>query len=475
MDAPLAPRLRQGVVHLLSGSLFGRAISFGINLLLSRVLGPSALGLFTLVLTTAQTFEITAQGGVDYGISCALTGKDAAESVEKRQNIAAAALRFVGITTVLLAMGLWIWVMPFKGLLPNDLVNSRALISLGLVSVAVLESLGSLPWVLFLILGQTKLVALRQGVFAPSRLLAALLGGWFFAAPGALAGYALLSAAQCLWLRQRCQSILHLVKRQSISLKEIGHLVKTGLPLYLTNAVAGLVFLPLLADVARTAGVSDVGYLRIGQMVVQLFTLLPGALAPLLFLKLRQAPTDQDQMRTSEPSLRLIWCLGLLALLGYLLLDRTLVLWLFGEAFMPSIQPTRVLVLCAVLDSANQVLHTPLLASRRTGLFSLSQNLGAISAAALGMKLIPSLGLQGYLIAKFGFSLIPVLIYSVDAWWKLPSRTLLPGLILATAAVTPLCWSSTPTHQIDVVLISCSIVLIIYCAWPLRNLINKAV
>ena len=41
---------------------------FLLNTVLSRILGPDSLGLFSLVLTTSQTFEVTVRGGVDYGL-----------------------------------------------------------------------------------------------------------------------------------------------------------------------------------------------------------------------------------------------------------------------------------------------------------------------------------------------------------------------------------------------------------------------
>ncbi|MEB3156686.1 MAG: hypothetical protein VKO26_04530, partial [Cyanobacteriota bacterium] len=69
--------LRAGFLHLLGGSLLGRGLGFGANLLLSRSLGPGNLGVLTLVLSTTQTVEMTVRCGVDYGITCALTGPGA--------------------------------------------------------------------------------------------------------------------------------------------------------------------------------------------------------------------------------------------------------------------------------------------------------------------------------------------------------------------------------------------------------------
>jgi O-antigen/teichoic acid export membrane protein len=418
----------------------GRGLGFGLNLLLSRSLGPSGLGLFSLVLTTCQTFELTARGGVDYGLSCALTGTEAERSAEERASVAASALQLVHLSTLVLGALLLIWVLPFQGLLPAELPLSRGSAALALVLIASLESLGGLPWDLLMIFGKTRLVALRQGLFAPLKLLAALLGAAPGGAAGALLGYALMSGGQVAWLQRQCRTLLPWPRRQLPHWQEAWSLICSGAPLYGTNALASLVFLPLLAGVAQGTGIAEVGYLRVGQIVVQLFTLLPGSLTPLLFLRLRQTSCETSRTQSSELSLRLIWWLGLTALLLYLLVDRQLVTLVFGESFLPSLQPTRLLVLMAVLDSVNQVLHTPLLASRRTGLFTISQNSGAVAAAALGWWLIPSMGLQGFLAAKLCFSTLPVAIYLLEAWPRFSQPRMVALLLLGTCAIAPLCW-----------------------------------
>ena len=105
------------MLHLLSGSILGRTLSFALNLALSRSLGPIGLGLFSLVLSTAQTFELTARGGVDYGLSCCLTGSEAPKTQAQRAAITHEALRIVQTFTFVLAIGLWIWLEPLEGLL----------------------------------------------------------------------------------------------------------------------------------------------------------------------------------------------------------------------------------------------------------------------------------------------------------------------------------------------------------------------
>ena len=443
---------KNATAQLLSGSIVGRALSFGLNLVLSRTLGPTGLGLLSLVLSTSQSFEIAARAGVDYGLSCELTEQKQQLSKSERSVVAATALQVVGLTSLVLAAFLWVWVVAFNGLLPVGLRISRQGAALALVVIAVLESLGSLPWELLLIAGQTKLVALRQGLFAPLKLLFALVGAKILGLPGALIGYGFIALAQWAWLQQQCTRFYAWPSRTSPRWSEAWKLAQSGLGLYGTNALAAIVFLPLLAYLAQDFGVAEVGYFRVGQILVQLFTLLPGAIAPVLFLKLRTSNDEESSKRNSEISLHLVWWIGLAALLLYLFIDHQVVSVFFGNSFLPAIQPTRLLVLMAVLDSVNQLLHTPLLASKKTRLFALTQNCAAVLAAVLGYWLIPKWGLQGFLAAKFAFSLLPVMVYLKESWHRLnPGRMLI--LSLATTLLSPLCWMIHPGAQLSSVLL----------------------
>lgn len=433
------PSFRRAVFHLLSGSLLGRAFGFLLNLMLSRLLGPSGLGLFNLVQTTAQTFELTARLGVDYGLSCALTGPGA-DSLERQQILVFSGLRLVQLHACLLSVFLWIWTFVFSGLFPVVLPVDRGVAIASLILISISEALAGLPWDLFLISGNTRLVALRPALFAPLKLLGATLGAWFWGALGALVAYVFISGVQALWLQWRCLPLLPSSRHWHPNWTAAFSLVKMGLPLFASNAVASVIFLPLLAGVARTHGIAEVGYLRVGQIIVQIFTLLPGALAPLLFLRLRRSAQAPQAAYESELSLRLIWCLGLCSLFFYMAVDNSLVSYFFGVKFLPALQPTRLLVLVAVLESVGQVLHTPLLAARRSFLYAFGQNIPAIAAAVVGWIFIPRMGLDGLLLAKLLCAIGPVVIYLGEAWPRYQSQASVARLAVVTLAIAPLCW-----------------------------------
>jgi O-antigen/teichoic acid export membrane protein len=435
-----SPHIRGGFLHLLSGSIIGRGFSFAANLLISRTLGPGNLGIVNLILSTAQTVEMAVRSGVDFGLSYALTGEGATLSDARQAHIAHAALRVVQGSTLLVGLAVWLWVMPFGGLLPRALPLPRPWLVTVLLVICGLESLGTVHWDLLLLRGRTAALALRQGLFAPLKLalawLAALQGGL----AGALTGYAIAVAAQTLWLWRIGRALLPWPSQRSFHAPTALGLMRDGLPQYLTNVLATLVFLPLLANVARTAGLADVGFLRVGQILVQLFTMLPGALVPVLFVRLRADRDFGSRIRGAERSLKALWWTGLACLVLFLLIDRWLLLVFFGRDFLPALQATRVLVLGAIGESVGQLLHQPLLASRRMGLFLLAQNGSTLVAALAGALLIPRLGSGGFLSAKLIYGMLPLLLYYLDARGQYENPAPLDRLLLLSFALVPICW-----------------------------------
>ena len=463
---------KSGVLHLFSGSIAGRGLTFLLNTFISRLLGPESLGLFTLILTTSQTFEITIRGGIDYGLQCELTDHSKKLSDHRLRAIATDAMRWISTATVVISICLLLWIGGLQGLFPISIPMNRDLAVGLLLLIACSESLGGLPWDLLLIKGRTKLVALKQGLFAPVKLAAAVIGSYILGIEGALLGYAIASIGQVLWVRERISPYLLKPGEKRNDWSNTWQLIKTGLPLYATNSIAAIVFLPLLAGVASAEGISDVGYLRIGQLVVQLFTLVPGAIAPILFLRLREENSHRDRTQQAQKSLQFVWTIGLSFLLGYCLIDKQIIHWLFGEQFLPSLQATRVLVLCSILDSCSQILYTPLLASQQTRLFATVQNGAAVLAGIAGLSLIPQYGLTGFLFAKLIYAWIPITSFSVEALRNLKQWRFVVSLYFASISFLPICWSAnwdSWLHQLSLLIIA--LILTTRC-WSLLKMMR---
>ena len=140
--------LRKGFLHLFSGSILGRAISFLLNIVLSRFLGPSSLGLYALALNAIQSFDLFTKLGLDYGLSLELTSncKDTTsfEVSDLELKVINQSLSLIIISSLVGVFGFGLWLLPADAYLPQQsLVNHRTIISVLLLVACFLESINS--------------------------------------------------------------------------------------------------------------------------------------------------------------------------------------------------------------------------------------------------------------------------------------------------------------------------------------------
>jgi len=401
--------LRRGWLHLASGAGLGRLFSFGSNLLLSRWLGPADLGLFNLVTTTVQTGDTLVRCGADYALNFELGGDSQATQREDGMQFVRSLVKICSVATLLLcaALGTWLWVG--QALFPTSISASQRLIcSLLLVVMLGCEGISSSAWEVLLVSRKTALLALRQGLFFPLRLLVAAFGARLLGVSGALAGWCLVAVLQCFWLKQILGALWTPLRLWPLFKDRTLQLLKRGLPFYGANLLASAIFYPLLLQVANYSGLAEVGYLRIGQILQQLFAFLPATIAPVLFLELRKESTFKGQVNLLLLPLRLTWFVLLEVFLVYCFVDQWVIKLLFGEGFDAALVPTRLLLLTTVLECLAQLLVQPLLAAGKMRTYGLWQNCSASLSALIGWLWIPSGGLPSYLIVRLLYVLIPL-------------------------------------------------------------------
>jgi O-antigen/teichoic acid export membrane protein len=434
-----APDVRRGWLHLASGAGLGRIGGFLANLALTRLLGPADLGLFNLMATAVQTGDTLVRLGGDFALNYELGGEAGSlETPRGRRLTAVFSLQTLLVTGLMLA-AIAVWLGPGHGLFPATVgPGQRRLWGVLLLLMVGLEAICAVPWEVLLVGGATRRLALRQGLFLPLRLLLAAVGAARGQITGALLGWTLVAVIQPLWLAWTLRGLWPpppaLWRPQG---SEWGRLLRRGLPFYGANLLSSLVFFPLLLNLASRSGLADVGYLRVGQILQQLFALLPGTLVPVLFLRLRQAESFEARMRQVEVVFRLLWSLLLLVLLAYALVDGPLIRLFFGASFLPSLGPTRIMLLTALVEVLLQILIQPLMSSGLMRSYALLLNGGTLVAALAGWLLVPRLGLTGFLIAKFLVALVPLapLLWVARRSFAEGARLLPPLLITAGFAV----------------------------------------
>ena len=423
--------MRRGWLHIASGAGLGRIFGFVSNLLLSRWLGPADLGLFNLATTTVQTSDTLVRCGGDYALNFELGGKPDSTQTEPGAELARAFSQLCSIATLLVCFATGIWVLLGQGLFPLSITPSERLIFSGLLLLMIaFEGISASAWEVLLVSHRTAPFALRQGLFFPFRLLFAALGALCASILGALVGWSFIAVIQCFWLKRVLGNLWTPFQLLPLLGKRILDLLRRGLPFYAANLLSAIIFYPLLLIVASATGLAEIGYLRVGQILQQLFAFIPSTLVPLLFLKMRGQSNFDDQVGVMEQPFRIIWLLLLELLLLYCIFDQPLVQSLFGLPFIAALMPTRLLLATALFECLAQLLVQPLLAAGNTRMYAIWQNVAAVITAFVGWIWIPSGGLSAYLAVRFLYVIIPLLGFgnSVVRRFNYPEK-LLPLVI----------------------------------------------
>ena len=299
--------IRRGWFHLASGAGVGRLFGFASNLLLSRWLGPTELGLFNLVTTTVQTSDTLVRCGGDYALNFELGGQHDATHTERGAELVRALAQLCSVMTAIICFGLAIWVVWGKGLIPPELgTTNRLILSALLLLLIAFEGTSASAWEVLLVSHRTAPLALKQGLFYPLRLLTAALGALIAGVFGAMVGWSAVAFVQYLWLKAILANLWNPLQIWPFSTGAVLNLLRKGMPFYISNLTATIIFYPLLIRVAIEAGLADIGYLRVGQILQQMFAFLPATLVPVLFLKLRAQEGFTDQASLMERPLRVI-------------------------------------------------------------------------------------------------------------------------------------------------------------------------
>ena len=420
--------IRRGWFHLASGAGVGRVLGFVSNLLLSRWLGPAELGLFNLVTTTVQTTDTLVRCGGDYALNFELGGQSEAIKSENGAELVRGLVQLCSLITSFICVGVFIWVWWGQGLFPSELVASQRFILTGLLLLMIAcEGSSASAWEVLLVSHRTGPLALRQGLFFPLRLLFAGAGALSSGVLGAMAGWSLVAVSQCVWLKIVLKQFWNPLQIWPPFWSSVRQLLKRGFPFYVANLLASMIFYPLLLNVSTSSGLSEIGYLRVGQILQQLFAFLPATLVPVLFLRLRTESSFADQVLVIEKPLRVIWLLLLQVLLLYYIVDRFLIDWLFGAEFASALIPTRLLLVTSLFESLAQLVIQPLLAAGRTRFYGFWQNGAALLAAVLGWLWIPTAGLAAYLIVRLLYVVVPLIAFGAPVVRQLHEpRKLLP-------------------------------------------------
>jgi O-antigen/teichoic acid export membrane protein len=402
MAASSLKQLIKGSFWILIANLFTRFSGFIVLPIIARLLGPSGLGIYSVIQQTIQTADVLSRVGLDLAIH-----RNGAQyetlGVERTGRTFGVGGLLIAVTGAFLAIGL----ANFPNFIAVNLLGDPQTETwLRIASYAIFFTAIATPsWIYLMAVHAFRAYSLRTTLVTILGAILTLVFTFKFGLAGAVWGLALGALGQSIvgwWLT------LPILQEKAIKLRldrfipESMSLLKLGLPFYTSNFLAGFVALPFLGYITKLSGVEQVGYIRIAQSLSQFISFLPVAIAPVLVSTLSASLGADRANHTKTKSLhfRVTWLIVIILSLVICLGLDIIVPLLFGKRYLESIPLARIAVYGTALSTMAGVLNQYLVAEAKTKIIGIVQTISLLLNILLAVILIPLYSALGLLIAQ---------------------------------------------------------------------------
>lgn len=454
----------KNIAMLVGQSFFQRMLGMVLTVILARTLGAAGFGTYSVVMTTSNSAFGLVRLGVDAAIHVRTAeGFKTDESRRRIEQLLAAGLLLLVISGCVGAFACIAFAGPLAAMVYD---KPELAVWIRVAGAAVfLYSLWQFCYATLAGLHRFAEYTLAMVGVAVLNLAAISIGALSFGVSGAVTGLISVQAISVLWLGR---VLLSALRREQLwfafrnTWSNARSLLEIGLPLY----VAGLISIPaiylLQGIVVRSAGLEELGFLRVVVAIVSIVSFAPSSAAAAMTSMFTRTRTEQQGALAYRimQNIRVVLVFALLTATGIMVLLPWLVPLIFGTQYFAAIGPASVALLTAVLTSITTVVHTALLSSRKMMFLFIAMVLQAVVFFAVGTALIPVYGLTGYLAAELLGYLTALAFVMVVAlpWLRANGVRLgwvmsacLPFIFMGAYAVRRVVWADTPTVQEGIV------------------------
>jgi len=413
-------------------SIFVQIVSKGIglfaNIMLIRLLPINIIGGFTLLGNSAQSLSSIARFGTDYNyqITACKLPPNVRGGIQRQ---------FLGWNASFSAVAS-ILAVPFLYPSLYPLGSSPWLIAV-IVIYLFIESYVDVLWEPVLASRDYNQVFGRHLQVAFSKAILPLIFGITYGWKGLVAGLFIATSLNAL------AAIISLRRLPESNGKPLPLKIffRAGLPFYLVPLVQQLIFWPAILYLGADRGLASVGLLRVAQLVVQLVGVLPGSLAPIVFIE--NAHGSDNAHSQLLKGLHAVALSGLAIFALYILIDSTILPMIFGLEYSNAILPARAMLLAAVCNGASQIFQQQAFKGKLLQQLSILQVSVLVVVAPIGVTWwLPFGGVEGYgwlNLAVAFFTLLALIIWDPNKIMVRKEHILIAVILLLIAplAVIP--------------------------------------
>jgi len=407
--------------------------------LLARMLGPSALGIYSIVFAMAQTGQSASSLGIE-----AVMHRNGAQhktiGEEAVGRLFGVGLILICLVSVLCGMLVWLFRAPLAvyWLGKPDLADWLGIAAL----LIALQPLGTVPLLFLASLQEFRAYALRStlGVLFGAAVTAFM--AWRQGLPGAILGMVISAVLQ---IGLSILLVRPALKTHAIRLRfdrfwqETRSILRLGFPYYYGNTLLGsLVVLPIMGLVGRYGGLGDLGYLRVAQSLAAIIGFIPTAIAPaaLSYLSASLAADVKTFQHLRLAHLRSVWSLLLILTCVACLVLPDIIRIVFGPTYVQTYRLAWISLWLSLLVGVMAVLVQYLVVAGKMIRIAWVCTLGVISFIGASLILVPRFHALGFLVAQLigqGVSL-PFVLYPTLVESTSEQRGMIRNLGAATLA-----------------------------------------
>lgn len=430
-------RLIKAGTWLTFANLVSRILSSLTLPVLARLLGPSALGIYSIVFAMAQTGQSVSSLGAEV-----VMHRNGAQ-YRSRGSEAVGRLFGVGMTLVCFMSALCgVMVFLFRELLAQYWLARPELSGwLGLAALLILvQPLGTVPMLFLASLQDFRSYALRSSLGIVISSAITVLLAWKYGLSGAVVG---MIAGAFVQAGLSFLMVRPALRAKSIRLRfdefreEARAILRLGFPYYYGNTLLGaLAVLPIMGLVGRYGGLSNLGYLRVAQSMATIIGFIPAAIAPAAFSYLSASLADDVNsfQRLRIVHLRGVWMLLLVMTCPACLLLPGIIRVLYGSAYDATYRLAWISLWLSLLVGIGTVLVQYLVVKGKTVRIAAVCTLGVACFCIASLLLVPKYNAAGFLIAQTIGQLgsVPFVFYPVYRELAGEERRLIRNLGFAT-------------------------------------------
>jgi len=369
-----------------------------------RIVAPEVVGLFTALLAGSQFVNTIGRSGTNYAYTTLVHSRS---KKDEQSDLTTTFVSFTFFVSLILA------VVSAINLLEAADVRASSFVSLNsfwlftsTLMYFLIDAYSEILWDIELAKGKFKRVFSRNlylsGIKSCVPLLAVLIvpSSWSYLA--LTIGLLISSTVSLLAAKRQPPHLANKSQHSAppsgkISFQLLIELLQRGVPLAAVPISLNIFLWPILLNIIRYSGASELEGLRIGQLCAQGIGIITGAVMPVLLVKSSENP-KQAQNKVNL-AFNTCWVAIILVLSFYYSVDMHLIPWIFGAVNFDSIVAARMMVLSAAASGLSQIPLQQIFRPRKIIVITILQVTCTVISALIGILLFRGYqGLMSYLI-----------------------------------------------------------------------------